>query len=66
MRICMYEVHPALMQNRIMDYSCFITELFEFIHALTLWSIIIPFMNAIIVGKQIKEVCFCTVFMLCL
>lgn len=36
MRICMYEVHPALMQNRIMDYSCFITELFEFIHALTL------------------------------
>ena len=36
MCIRMYEVHSALMQNRIMDYSCFITELFAFIHALTL------------------------------
>jgi hypothetical protein len=48
----MYEVHSALMQNRSTDYSCFITELFAIIHALTLLSTIIPFMNAITVGKQ--------------
>jgi hypothetical protein len=47
----MYEIHYALMENRSMGYFCFITELFAIIHALTLQSTIIPFMNAIIVGK---------------